>query len=260
MEGFIHHLIATRHEWDIGIGWTKLSRWGFQLVRRWNWRGLIWRRPNWTKSAAALSDPNMDKNSRAVMNWTCRTRNRRTRILLTLSSGTLTMPMWVRNLIPAYTKSWDGTRSDFRGFGIRPRLVMTSQASERSDSRDSCERRWTSQSSKYWWMFGPRDRICPATISIKFVKTKSAVEIPNGSARNWYIVPSRENLRYLRDAGWIGIWRYASIKSLETAQAPGGIALRMEAAVSIWKWSTFIILLSDDRSIMRRKTAGFLLH
>ena len=163
---------------------SKLLQWGFQFARRWNWRGLIWRLPNWTKSAAALSDPNMDRNSRAVMNWICRTRKSRRRILLTLSSGTLTMPKCVRNLMPTKLKSWEGTRSDFRGFGIRPRFVMISYDSDRSARRDSRDRRWISQSSKYWRMLGPRDRICPAAISIRFVKTKGAVEIPNGRARH----------------------------------------------------------------------------
>ena len=62
---------------------------------------------------------------------------------------------------------------------------MISNDSDRSYKRDSRDRQWIRQSLKYWRMLGPRDQICPATISIRFVKTKDAVEIANERARNW---------------------------------------------------------------------------
>src|SRR4029434_3169555 len=41
----------------------------------------------------------------------------------------------------------------------------------------------------------------------------------NWRALNWYAIPPNANLRYFRCLWWIGMWKYASFKSIEIGRA-----------------------------------------
>jgi hypothetical protein len=60
-----------------------------------------------------------------------------------------------------------------------------------------------------------RDTVCRWAITVwnTLVKTRGAVEIPNGSDRNWYTVLSQTKRRHFLKAGAIGMWKYASMRS-----------------------------------------------
>jgi hypothetical protein len=81
------------------------------------------------------------------------------------------------------------------------------------------------------------------------VKTRGAIEIPNGGVRNWYTVLAKTKRRNFLKGGAIGMGKYASMRSRLVVNIPGWIQDLMERLVSILKWDTKRNVFRIERSI-----------
>src|SRR4029434_5058733 len=70
----------------------------------------------------------------------------------------------------------------------------------------------------------------------------------NGSALNWYAIPPNANLRYLRCLWWIGMWKYASFKSIVINQSFSLMNCTSRCGVSILNRSGMSALFNTRRS------------
>ena len=217
----------------IEIGWSRGRIWGFQTDSRHIWRGRKCSLPRRTRSAAALSLPKRERKVRAdtcfaeIIFLIVRIR------FCTRSAGTLTKFCCVRNSIPMKVNFWAGKRSDFLRFGRKPRLWIVWMQIFVWVIRRLWIRFFISQSSRY----GKTDmaRWCrnAAITSISFEKINGLRDIPNGRAEKWYTWSSCTKRRYFLDWWCIGTCRYASVKSMETAQSLSLIACLTDLTVSI---------------------------
>ena len=89
-------------------------------------------------------------------------------------------------------------------------------------------------------------------------KVLGAREYPKGRTLNWYALPWKKNLRYLRCWGWIPTWKYASFKSMLVSQSPCVMLPRSTALVSMRNCFLDTVGLRPLRSRMGRKPSGFL--
>ena len=98
----------------------------------------------------------------------------------------------------------------------------------------------TSQSSRYWSIRTPRSWSITDTGAMTLVDPWRAMERPTQRDMNWYTFPNATNQRNWRLSGCTGIWRYASIKLMETVQSPLRTARRTDWLVSIFNriWRT----------------------
>ena len=153
------------------MGYSKGSTWGFHCANRAIWSGRKCSLPNTTKWAAALSFPRRDRKTLAGTCFCFLNHSNRSRMPCTLSNGTRTMFLCVRNSIPMNTKFWDGTKSDFSSLIISPRDIISSFVNCRS-LRISW-RTWflTNQLSKYGNRTIALFRRYVAMATIKRVKT-----------------------------------------------------------------------------------------
>ena len=216
---FIHHF-----KWNLIIllivtWWSNGRMWGFQTDNRHICRGRKCNLPRIIKSAAALSLPKRERKVHAET-WVWERNILIVRIRsFTRSAGTLTISGWVRNSIPINVNLCAGIKSDLFRFGMKPRFWTIWRVYFVWEISRLRIRSLINQSSRY----GKRDTApilkCAATTFINCMKMYGLRDIPNGKAVNWNTWCSKTKQRYFLDIGCIGIWRYASVRSMETAQS-----------------------------------------